>query len=122
MKNVRSIRIAGLAVSTLAGAALAQPTDSFHVMQIEQVIGGVNGDTSKQAVQLRMRTVFQNQLQNARLICRDATGSNPILMIDFTTPCTNFSGGDRVLATTAAFNAVTTVPRRMAYCSFFITV
>ena len=28
---------------------------SFHLMQIEQVIGGVNGDVTLQAIQLRMR-------------------------------------------------------------------
>ncbi len=108
MKTSFTVRFVGLAVSTLAGVAMAQPTDSFHVMQIEQVIGGVNGDVTKQAVQLRMRTGFQNLLSNARLICRDATGSNPILMIDFTTNCPNSLGGDRVLATTAAFNSSTT--------------
>ncbi len=38
----------------LPGPALpAQAT--FHLMQIEQVIGGVNGDTTAQAIQLRMR-------------------------------------------------------------------
>ena len=33
----------------------APPADAdFHLMQIEQVIGGVNGDTAAQAIQLRM--------------------------------------------------------------------
>ncbi len=108
MKTSLTVRLAGLAVSAFAGVCLAQPTDSFHLMQIEQVIGGVNGDTSKQAIQLRMRTSFQNLLSNGRLKCWDSAGLNPILMIDFTTNCTNFNGGDRVLATTSAFNSTTT--------------
>ena len=33
---------------------------SFHLMQIEQVIGGVNGDRTIQGVQLRMRSIGQN--------------------------------------------------------------
>ena len=41
-------------------AALA----SFHVMKVEQVIGGVGGDTSQQAIQLRMRAVGQNLVGN----------------------------------------------------------
>ena len=33
---------------------------SFHLMQIEQVIGGVDGDASAQAIQLRMRSSFRS--------------------------------------------------------------
>ena len=47
-------------------------------MQIAQVIGGVNGDPSAQAIQLRMRTGFQEQVQNARLVVYDMTGSNTL--------------------------------------------
>ncbi len=44
----------------LAAMALALPAQAtFHFMQIEQVIGGVNGDTTAQAVQLRMRPAGQ---------------------------------------------------------------
>src|SRR5947207_909223 len=57
----------------LAGFATANPARAaFHVMQIEQVIGGViNGasaDTSAQAIQLRMRAAGQNFVSAARLI------------------------------------------------------
>ncbi len=93
-------------VLCLVGSAMGQ-TDTFHVMQIEQVIGGVNGDTSKQAIQLRMRSFFQNQMQNGRLLAYDATGSNPVLIIAFPSPVTNANQGDRVLVTTAAFNSAT---------------
>ena len=55
----------------------------FHFMQIEQVIGGVDGDTTAQAVQLRMRALNQIQIQFAKLWVRDATGANPVLLINF---------------------------------------
>ena len=42
----------------IAGAA-TPAVATFHLMQIEQVIGGVNGDTSAQAIQLRMRASTQ---------------------------------------------------------------
>ena len=48
-------------VAALASLAFALPAQAtFHFMQIEQVIGGVNGDTTAQAVQLRMRFAGQN--------------------------------------------------------------
>ncbi len=52
----------------LCGVFAAQPAlASFHFMQIEQVIGGVNGDTSAQAIQLRMRSSFQQFVAGARM-------------------------------------------------------
>ena len=76
-----------------AGAALAAPAErasaSFHFMQIELAMGGVEGDTSQQAVQLRMRSSGQNQVQNAQLIVVDAAGANPVVLIDFASPVAN---------------------------------
>lgn len=83
---------------------------SFHLMQIEQVIGGVNGDTTAQAIQLRMRASFQNQVQQSRLFARDATGSNPLLLIDIASSVPNFSLGSRVLITTPNFANYTSIP------------
>ena len=52
----------GLAVVVALGAPAARA--SFHLMQIEQALGGVCGDTSAQAIaqaiQLRMRSGGQN--------------------------------------------------------------
>jgi hypothetical protein len=48
-------------------------------MQIEQVIGGVNGDTTAQAVQLRMRMAKREFCFRGRLIAVDAAGNNPIV-------------------------------------------
>ena len=78
---------------------------SFHFMQIEQAVGGVGGDTSQQAVQLRMRAGGQNQMQFSRLRAFDATGLDPVLLVDFTQAVAGGSTGDRVLAATAAFAA-----------------
>ena len=65
-----------LAALVLGAVALAEPAfASFHLMQIEQVIGGVNGDTSRQAIQLRMRFGGQNFVSVARVRAWDATGN-----------------------------------------------
>jgi hypothetical protein len=94
-------------VRTLAMLALALPgapaLASFHLMQIEQVIGGVSGDVSQQAVQLRMRAGGQNLVQFARIRVRDAAGANPILLLDFTAQVPNGVLGDRVLVASEDF-------------------
>ncbi|MEX2217267.1 MAG: hypothetical protein WD749_00780 [Phycisphaerales bacterium] len=88
----------------VAPAALAQ-TDSFHWMQIEQVVGGVGGDTTKQAVQLRQRFFGQNFIAGTQLVAFDAAGQNPVVLITFPTNVPNGDDGDRILVTTAGFPA-----------------
>ncbi|MFO0972922.1 MAG: hypothetical protein U1A27_05730 [Phycisphaerae bacterium] len=103
----RAIRAAVLVCSlTLASAAQA----SFHFMQTEQVVGGVSGDVSAQAIQFRMRLTFQNQLQNGRYIVRDGSGANPILLAAPAGPVPNQGVGVRVLFATPGFAAHTSPP------------
>ena len=83
---------------------------AFHLMQVEQVIAGVNGLTSFQAVQLRMRATGENLMSNARLIAHDATGANPIILIAFPANVTNSASGSRVLAGSAGFSSATIPP------------
>jgi hypothetical protein len=93
----------------LASSALA----TFHEMQIEQVIGGVNGDSTAQAIQLRMRLAGQNQVQNAKLIVYDATGSNPVTLVQPPSSVASANAGDRVLLVSSNFvnnTSPTTVP------------
>jgi hypothetical protein len=93
-------------VAFIACALNAQPARAtFHLMQVEQVIGGANGDVSIQAIQLRMRGSFQNQVQNARIRAWDATAANPILICDMASPVTNATTGDRVLIATSNFQS-----------------
>lgn len=76
---------------------------SFHFMQIEQVIGGVNDDTSAQAIQLRMRSAGQNVVSLARLVAYDAAGLNPVIVIDMTSNVSSNAAGDRVLIVSTNF-------------------
>ena len=89
----RSSLLATLLLGALAAPALAD----HHLMQIEQVIGGVLGDPAAQAVQLRMRSSSQNILANGRLRAWNAAGANPVMVIDFTTNVPNHGVGVRVL-------------------------
>jgi hypothetical protein len=79
------IRLTRIALVFLALALLPRPAlAAFHLMEIEQVIGGVGGDTSAQAIQLKMRTTGQNLLSGAaRVRVFDANGLNPIPLITF---------------------------------------
>jgi len=95
--------LAGSAVLLFASPALA----SFHLMKIEQAMGGVGCDTAQQVVQLRMRFVGQNLVgsASARLIAHDAAGLNPVTLIVFPTNPPNGGQGDRILVVSPAFAA-----------------
>jgi hypothetical protein len=82
---------------------------TFHFMQIEQVIGGVNGDTTAQAIQLRMRFAGQNLVNQAAVRVVDAAGANSVLLDDMTTNV--LSGqGRRILLATPNFANYTNIP------------
>lgn len=100
--------LATFVVGTLSmGVNVAEAT--FHFMQIEQVMGGVNGDVSAQAIQLRMRAAGQHLVLQARLRAWDAAGANPITLIDIAADLTGPSvAGDRILIATAGFASKTT--------------
>lgn len=107
-----ALRLGGPALALAAGLALLPATAhaTFHLMQIERVIGGVNGDCTAQAIQLRMRSLGQNLVSQGRLYAWDATGNNPILLLDMTTNVANSAAGSRVLiasANMAQYSSVT---------------
>jgi hypothetical protein len=103
MRATRSVLFT-LALATV----LVRPAGAtFHEMQIEQVIGGVDGATGVQAIQLRMRASLQNLVSNARLVARDAVGANPVVLIAFPSNVTGSAAGSRVLVATAGFSAAT---------------
>lgn len=95
---------------TLVGLLTLQSTAfaTFHLMQIEQVIGGVNGDTTAQAIQLRMRSATQQFVSGGKLIAFDAAGLNPVTILDLTTNVTNGALGSHVLIVSASFPGKTT--------------
>ncbi len=111
MNQYQLVRMA--TVLLVVGCCMAsKPVEaSFHFMQIEQVIGGVNGDTTAQAIQLRTRFPGQNFVGNqSEINVRDATGANPVQLIDFLTNVANGSAGARILITTPNFANYTDIP------------
>ena len=93
--------------------AAAPAQAAFHLMQIEQVIGGVHGNTSAQAIQLRLRFAGQNFINGTRLCAFDADGQNPVILVNFTSDVPIGSQGARILVASANFLSSTnptTVP------------
>ncbi len=103
MKLLRTLLAALLMVALGSRPAAA----TFHRMQIEQVVAGLNGLTTVQAFQLRMRFAFENLVSHARLVVRDAGGMNPVLLFDMTSDVANATLGSRVLIATSDFMFLT---------------
>jgi len=97
-----------LILSALIACTAAPSFATFHLMQIEEVIGGVDGDTNAQAIQLRMRATNEGDVQFTRIRAWDAAGANPVIVIDFGSPVTNEDVGDRILVATNEFLSLTT--------------
>ena len=95
---------------TLGSAFGLQSTANatFHLMQIEQVIGSVGGDMTAQAIQLRMRSGGQNLVHQGRIIVVDAAGANPVTVVDMTADVPNSALGSRVLIASSTFGSHST--------------
>jgi hypothetical protein len=106
---MRALFVMGtLAAAVLMLFAAASPADAdFHLMQIEQIIGGVNGDTTAQAIQLRMRADGQGGLTKGRLVAYDATGKNAVVLIDFPMDIFPEVQGERILIASRPFSSHT---------------
>src|SRR5436309_12059884 len=88
-------------LAAIVGAPrVVTPGASFQFMLIEQVIGGVSGDVTAQAIQLRMRSGSQNQVFGKRLRAWDAAGSNPVVLVILPSDVDNATVGDRILIAT----------------------
>jgi hypothetical protein len=106
----QSIRWLSLVALFVSSSLSNQTSVAFHFMQIEQVIGGVNGDTTAQAIQLRAREDFQTSIGSASLRTVDATGENEVLLVNMNGTLANGATGDRVLITTPNFANYTDIP------------
>ena len=114
---MNSLKLTATAFALALGFSHAQA--AFHVMQIEEVIGGLNGNTTAQAIQLRLRTSGQNFVSATRIRAWDATGSNPVTVIDMNTDVVGSNGGDNILIASSSFNTIMTAAYGASYASDF---
>jgi hypothetical protein len=108
MKPPDALLSVAFSISIVLSAVPSHAT--FHLMQVEQVIAGVDGNTTVQAIQLRMRSAFQDQLQESRLVAWDAAGLNPIVVSTPDIPVLNHGSGVRILIASANFSSFTSPP------------
>jgi hypothetical protein len=110
--------LSGSIMFTCALALQSTAHASFHLMQIEQVIVTIAGDPTAQAIQLRMRSGGQNLVAQAKLVVVDATGSNPITVLNIASDVNTGNLGSRVLIASSTFPEHTTP---QAIPDFFMT-
>lgn len=102
-------RVLALLLVGAVSTFLSAPADaSFHLMQVEQIVGGICGGTKAQVVQLRMRAGGQDLVSGTRLIATDATGSNPVTLLVFPANVTNSTFGSRILIASPPAAAILT--------------
>lgn len=97
-------RISLTFLATFALVTAAPVAASFHLMQIEQVVGSYCGDPNAQAIQLRMRSGGQNFVSGTTLVAYDAAGGTPVTLLTFPGNAPSGASGARILIATAAFN------------------
>ncbi|MES2924441.1 MAG: choice-of-anchor D domain-containing protein [Verrucomicrobiota bacterium] len=97
--NLKSTLVSFLTALALAPSAFAD----FHLMQIEQVIAGLNGNINAQAIQLRMRATGENLVSQTRLRVWNSTGTQPVVVLNIDGNVSRFAAGSRVLLATQAF-------------------
>lgn len=103
----------GLFFGLAAGLGLwaASPAMAyFHQVQINKVVVNAGDNPAAQAIELRFRAALMGDLQFARLMARDATGQNPIVICDFNRPMPQQFRCGTVLITSAASNTLTSPP------------
>ncbi|MFN0012385.1 MAG: hypothetical protein ACKVS8_12165 [Phycisphaerales bacterium] len=118
MRTFSASSIFGCAVAMVAAAPAVA---SFHFMQIEQFIAGINGDITAQAVQLRMRAGGQNLVNGTTIRCYDAAGLNPITLCTLNANVPVSTNGSRILIATPSFIAKTT-PNAVANFTMAATI
>jgi len=109
MSNVRASKCA--LISMLIGlCGVPAVRASFYDIEIEQVIAGVQGDTTAQAIQLRIRVDSPNNFSPIRLVVRNSDGTAPIVLYDFDSPIPSSTAGKRILIATPNLSLYTSSP------------
>jgi hypothetical protein len=102
-------RVLALLLAGAISSFLPAPADaSFHFMQVEQIVGGICGDTKAQVIQLRMRAAGQNLVSGARLIATNAAGASPVTLLIIPANVANSAAGARILIASPAAAAMLT--------------
>ncbi len=99
------LALLALALGSSPTPAWAEPSNpqTFHIMEITQIMAAYNGDPAMQAIEMRMLASGQNLLTGTQLNVYDKDGVLVTTLGTFPSSLANSVVGSRVLATTAAF-------------------
>lgn len=93
-------------LAAILGMLLPSARAGFHLIEVEQVVAGLNGDPTKLAIQLRLRSAGQTLFGSVPVRIRmwDSAGANPVVVGTIGANFGTGSSGSRILFTTTAFN------------------
>ncbi len=97
-----------LLVAAFLGLAKPAARAGFHLIEVEQVVAGLNGEPTALAIQLRLRSSGQTlfgSVAAVRIRLWDSTGANPITIGSISSNFGSGTLGSRILFTSPAFNA-----------------
>src|SRR4051812_16167517 len=95
--SIRTVKLfvrATLALGLLSATASA----GFHLMQIQEVIGAVNGDPTAQAIQLRMSAGGQTFVQGINVWASNSSGTGRTLVLSIPSNVSGTTGSTILLA------------------------
>jgi hypothetical protein len=102
----RSRFLAGLALLPLLALLHSAPTDAaFHLNEITKIMVGLNGNTTIQAVELKMLTINENLVDGISIKVYDAAGTQVDSLGSFSGPVPNGATGRSILCATPNFAA-----------------
>lgn len=78
-------------------------TQAFHLVEVNKLMVGYNGNLAIQAVELKMITAGENLVSGGFLAVYDSLGNSVATLGTFGANVPNGSAGDRILCATAAF-------------------
>jgi hypothetical protein len=85
--------------------AAPEAAQVFHIMEVNKLMVGYNGDTSIQAIEMKMILGGQNLVSGLSFAAYDGNGALVATLGTFTANVANGANGSRVLAATANFAA-----------------
>jgi Protein of unknown function (DUF1573) len=100
--NSKSFLVSIITALALAPSGFA----TFHLIQVEQVIASLDGNTSAQAIQLRMRAPGQFDMSQTRLRVWNSSGTQPVVVLDIDGDVTRDATGSRILLATQTFTDI----------------
>ena len=98
-----TLTVALIALSWCPADADPENTETFHIANISKIMCGFNGDSTIQAVEIKMTTGGQNLVSAMQIVIYNGSGTLVATLGTFPANVPNGLGGDNILCATAKF-------------------